>query len=98
MPMHSNPFETQLVHRQIEVMLDGLPVALPAERSSLIGIRSYLETVALERQRILCSFSVDGEQANLSHQLTNRKKFNRVEARTITLEEMPLQILRTALE
>ena len=47
-------------HSAIEVKLDGLPVEIPAERQTLGGICSYLESVALHQQRILCSLAVDG--------------------------------------
>jgi hypothetical protein len=79
-------------------MLDGLPVEIPAGRRSLASIRSYLETLAMERQRILCSFSVDGERANLNQTLATQKKFSRVAAETIDLDDLPLQLIQTALE
>ena len=96
--MRSVTFGTPSTHQQIEVLLDGLPIQVPAERQSLIAIRSYLETLALEQQRIVCAFSVDGERANLGHPLANRKTFRRVEAKTIQLDQMPLQFLETALQ
>jgi hypothetical protein len=94
--MHPDSSETQLLHSQADVTLDGLQVTLPKGRRSLAGIRSYLETIALEQQRFLCSFSIDGEQIHLSRQLTGRRKFHRVEANSITLDELPLQILKAA--
>jgi hypothetical protein len=96
--MRSVTFGTPSTHQQIEVLLDGLPIQVPSERHSLIAIRSYLETLALEQQRIVCAFSVDGERANLGHPLANRKTFRRVEAKTIQLDQLPLQFLETALQ
>src|SRR6267143_4382132 len=95
--MRSDAFETSSTRQQVEVLLDGLPIQLPAERRSLVAIRSYLETLALQHQRIVCAFSVDGERANLGHPLANRKTFRRVDAKTIQLDQMPLQFLETAL-
>ena len=48
---------------EIGITLDGLLVRLPSGRCSLNAIRCHLETLALEKQRILCSLSVDGEPA-----------------------------------
>jgi hypothetical protein len=95
--MRSDTFEIPATHQQIEVRLDGLPIQVPAERRSLVAIRSYLETLALEHQRIICAFSVDGQRANLGQALANRRSFRRVDAKTIHLDQMPLQFLETAL-
>jgi len=77
-------------------MLDGLPVDLPANRRSLTAIRSYLETLAMERQRILHSFHIDGQPVSLVQSLPKQAHFVRVEAESIALEEMPLQLLKSA--
>jgi len=79
-------------------MLDGLLVGLPPGRRSLVAIRSYLETLAMENQRILCSFTVDGELTNLNQSLAARKTFSRIEAETLDLDDLPLQMIRTALQ
>lgn len=78
--------------------MDGLPVTPPLEYRSLPAIRCYLETLALERQRILCSLSVDDEPVNLALPLVNARGFCRVEAETIPLEEKSLLLLKTALQ
>jgi len=79
--VRSNFLAAQPVPGQIEVSLDGLPVALPAERHSTVGIRAYLEMLALEQQRILCSFTIDGQppippnrQASLEHSVVSRPR------------------------
>ena len=95
--MRAETFETSSTRQQVEVRLDGLPIQVPAERRSLVAIRSYVETLAMEHQRIVCAFSVDGERASLAQPLTNRKTFRRVDAKTIELDQMPLQFLEAAL-
>ena len=55
-----------------------------------------LETLALERQRILCSLNVDGEPVNLALPWLNKRICCRVEAGTVALEETPLLLLKKA--
>ncbi|HEU0039490.1 MAG TPA: hypothetical protein VFR76_09460 [Verrucomicrobiae bacterium] len=95
--MRAETFETSSTRQQVQVRLDGLPIQVPAERRSLVAIRSYVETLAMEHQRIVCAFSVDGERASLGQPLVNRKTFSRVDAKTIELDQMPLQFLEAAL-
>lgn len=83
---------------EIEVKLDGTPVVIPPERCSFMGIRSFLESLALQRQRILCSLSIDGEPVNLTQPRNNRKEFAQVEAETMDLKEVPFQLLKAALQ
>ena len=83
---------------KIIITLDGLPVSPPSERRSLNAIRCHLETLALEKQRILCSLSVDGEMINLALPLLDPETFSRVEAGTVALEEMPLLLLKKAFQ
>lgn len=85
-------------NRDVEVTLDGIPIAVPAKRRSLNGIRLYLETLAMERQRILCSLAVDGQPADLAAPLVNGHPFIRVEAESLELEEMPSQLIAVALQ
>ena len=94
--MRSDSFPVGPHERLIEVTLDGLPVALPAERQSITGIRAHLEMLALEQQRILCAVVIDGQPASLAQPSSYPETFSRVEAETIALDEVPLQILRTA--
>lgn len=83
---------------ELNILLDGAPVRLPPGRRSLSGIRSYLETLALEQKRVLCSFSIDGIPATVSRPLQNATAFRRVEGKTFDLEDVPLQLIRSALE
>jgi hypothetical protein len=83
-----------------QVLLDGRPVRLPAERRSLSAIRTYLETLALENQRVLCTLSVDGRPAKNTPLSTDPEKFSfsRVEGQSIDLSDMPLRMLESALQ
>ncbi len=83
---------------EVEVKLDGVPVEIPAERRSFVAIRSYLEALALQQQRILCALNVDGESVNLSHPRIAWKGFSHVEAETMSLNEVPAQLIKAALQ
>jgi hypothetical protein len=82
----------------LEVTLDGQPIRLPAERRSLNAIRCYLETLALERQRILFTFTVDGGPARSARPNGKKVSFTRVEGETVDLTDMPVHLLETALQ
>ncbi len=82
----------------IEITLDGSFVTPPLEYQSLSAIRCYLEMLALERQRILCSLTVDDVPLNLTLPMVNESGFCRVEAETIPLEARSLFLLKTALQ
>lgn len=96
--MQFETFDASVSQGEIQVVLDGLPVGLPPGRRSLAAIRSYLEMLAMENQRILCSFTVDGELANQNEPPAARKTFKHIEAETLELDDLPLQMIRTALE
>lgn len=81
----------------IEVKLDGLPLEIPAERQTLGGICSYLESMALHQQRILCSLSVDGAPINLTQPPAD-VTFASVEAETMGLNDVPSQLIKAALQ
>jgi hypothetical protein len=80
----------------IMVTLDHAPVALPAGRHSLTAIRSYLETLALAKQRVLAVFAVNGSPMDPALPPVHQGMFNRIDAATIRLEELPLLLLTTA--
>ena len=96
--MWQNSFDPSETREGIEVILDGSPVGLPAEYRSLGAIRCHLEALALERQRILYSLSVDGQPVNLALPLRGRETFCRVEAGTVALEETALLLLKKAFQ
>ena len=96
--MRNESFDAPETRERIEVTLDGLPVLPPLQYRSLPAIRCYLETLALEKQRILCSLSVDDEPINLALPLVPGKDFCRVAAETVPLEERSLILLKTALQ
>ena len=89
----------QPAHKTLEVLLDGHPITLPAERRSIGAIRTYLETLALESERVLCALSVDGCLVQCAGTVSNREKatFSRVEGTTVGLNEIPFRMLDTAL-
>jgi hypothetical protein len=80
----------------ILVTLDGETVKVPAGRCSLNAIRSLLETLALEKQCIVSSLSVDGQPVGLAPAKTGSVNFSRVEADSVPLAELPLLLLTTA--
>src|ERR1039457_2894716 len=81
---------------EILVTLDSEVVVLPAGRNSLNAIRSYLESLALASQRVLTVLAVDGCPVNLSLPLVDQPAFCRIDAETLSLEELPLLLLTTA--
>lgn len=87
-----------LPHSGIDVRLDGLSVEIPPERRSLSGICAYLESIALQRQRILCSLIVDGEPINLTQPPSGSKTFASIEAETMGLPDVPAQLTKAALQ
>jgi hypothetical protein len=82
----------------VQVFLDGLLMRFAPEATSLASIRFQLETKALEQNRILCVLKVDGAPVNLADSLCNHGPFARVEAETIDVRQMPLQLVQTALQ
>jgi len=95
--MLSNKSESSLQGAQIEVVLDGRPIQVPSERRSLSGIFSFLDTLALEQQRVLHWFSVDGHPAEPGDPMYVDRPYTRVEATSLDLQQFPLQLIRTAM-
>jgi hypothetical protein len=79
------------------VKLDGATIAVPGERRSFEAIRAYLESIALRQQRLVCWLCVDGEQVNLTQPRIGREPFACVEAETMALSDVPLQLIKAAL-
>jgi len=96
--MRNHSFNAPETRDEVEITLDGLPVGLPSGCRSLNAIRCRLETLALERQRILCSLNVDGRPVNLALPLPDQKIHCRVEAETVALEETALLLLKKAFQ
>jgi hypothetical protein len=82
----------------VDVKLDGTHVVIPAERRSFNAIRSYLESLALQQQRVLCWLTVDGEPVNLTQPRPSLKQFAQVEAESMELSEVPAQLIKAALQ
>lgn len=95
--MHQELRHSSSTGAALTVTLDGQPLLLPPQRRSLAAIRCYLETLAMERQRLLFSFRVDGARVNLSAMLPTHACFAEIEAETIDLAQVPLQLIRTAM-
>jgi hypothetical protein len=83
---------------QREIFLDGVRVAAPHNRRSLAAVGAWLEALALRQGRVICAFRVDGEPVGPRGASHRAGDFRRIEAETTGLEEMPLQVLATALE
>jgi hypothetical protein len=96
MDMKDGSTESLPGNDEIAVFLDGLPVTVPAGRNSPNAIRCFLETLALENQRVLCTFNVDGCVTNLALPLPRFAKFSRIEAESVALDESILLLLKTA--
>lgn len=97
MDMRVDPLES-FSSGEIEVKMDGILIDLPPERRSLTAIRSYLESMALQQQRILCALCVDDQPVNLQQTALPAISFTRVEAETIGLADVPAQLLKAALQ
>lgn len=96
--MSANPSEPRPGENAVRVVLDGQPVAVPAERRSINAIRCYLETLAMERQRVLFTFTVDDEPEKNASGCGKNFTGIRVEGETVDLTEMPLRLIQTALQ
>jgi len=96
--MWQNSFDLPETREGIEIILDGSPVGLPGGHRSLGAIRCHLEALALERQRVLYSLSVDGQPISLALPLCEQETFCRVEAGTVALEETSLLLLKKAFQ
>jgi hypothetical protein len=96
MPQDNGPFESLNAPVEVAILLDGQPVTLTGPRHSLNAIRCYLETLALEKQRVLCALTVDGRAVNLTQKLMQRGRFSRVEAESVALAESYVLLLQTA--
>jgi hypothetical protein len=81
----------------LEVKLDGIAVEIPPDRQSFIAIRSYLESLALQQQRIICALNVDGESVNLTQPRIPWKSFSQIDGETMSLDEVPAQLIKAAL-
>jgi hypothetical protein len=81
----------------IEVLLDGQPIKVPSERRSLSGIFSFLDAVALEQQRVLYWLTVDGRPAEPGQSFSSEKTYVRIEAASLDLHQLPLQLIQTAM-
>lgn len=82
---------------EVKVKLDGAPISVPSERRTYSAIRSYLEALALQQQRILCWITVDGEPVHLTQPRHIGDDFAHVEGETMDLNEVPVHLIKGAL-
>src|SRR5579872_5311436 len=83
---------------ETEIFLDGIPVELPSGCRLLSTVRAYLETLALQKQCVLCTLTVDGLALNLGMPMPNLNKFVQVDAESVALEDSEILLLKTALQ
>ncbi len=81
-----------------EVFLDGVRVSVPAERRSLAGICAWLEMMALRQRRVISTVRADGRTIGPDISGSGLQNVQLIEAETMGLEQMPLQVIATALE
>lgn len=93
--------------QSVKVLLDGQPITVPNERRSPGAIRVFLEALAMENHRVLCSFNVAGETGHPAKKVHSRgvafaypakNAGLHITARTVSLNEMPARMLETALQ
>jgi hypothetical protein len=82
---------------KLQITLDGQPVALSIKQGrSLQAIRAHLEQVALKRQRVLFSLTINGTPVSLGEPLSPFKTFHKIAARTIGFDQLGFQLVAVA--
>jgi hypothetical protein len=80
----------------VQVLLDGQPVALPGKvLAKLSAVRAQLEQLALRKDRILTALWVDGIAVNLQQSSVEWRRFQRVEAQTVSFVELGASMIAT---
>jgi hypothetical protein len=82
---------------RVQITLDGQPLALQGKQGrSLNAIRAHLERVALKRNRVLFSLTVNGTPVGVGDSLVNFKSFHKINARTISFGQLGYQLVAVA--
>jgi hypothetical protein len=82
---------------RVQITLDGHPLALSGKQGrSLNAIRAHLERVALKRNRVLFSLTVNGTPVGLGDSLLKFKSFHKITARTISFGQLGYQLVAVA--
>ena len=82
---------------RVQITLDGQPLALAGKQSrSLQAIRSHLERVALKRNRVLFSLTINGTPVGVGDSLLRFKSFHKIAARTIGFNQLGFQLVAVA--
>jgi hypothetical protein len=92
-----SPANKQPAIPRVQVTLDGQAVELSSKQGkSLHAIRTRLETMALKRNRVLFSLTVNGASVNLGDSMSPFKTFHKVAARTISFSQLSFQLIGVA--
>ncbi|NBV22187.1 MAG: hypothetical protein EBS05_09755 [Proteobacteria bacterium] len=83
----------------LQVYLDGELLALPpTPLRTLSGIRAFLTSEALRRQRMLCGISLDGWPVDTSTPLPTELSAKVVASRTTSFQDLPAHLVQLARE
>jgi hypothetical protein len=84
---------------RIEVLIDGKRLEIPdASRKSWPAIRTYLEMWALNQGRVVSFFTLEGVVIHIQKDEVEFKTVERVQADTITFNDLSQQLLSAACE
>jgi hypothetical protein len=83
----------------LRVTIDNQPVDLPNWLSdSLASIKTYLECLAMKKERVLWTLQVDGTPVNLADTSASLPSFNDVRAGTITYGDLTSRLISAGRE
>jgi hypothetical protein len=87
-------FEHSDTSQTLQVTVDGQPLELPEWLAdSLPSIKTYLECLAMKKERVLWSLQVDGIKVDLADPAIPVNCFSRVRANTITYEQLATHLI-----
>jgi hypothetical protein len=82
----------------LQIVVDGQPLELPNWLAdSLPSIKTYLECMAMKKERVLWSLQVDGMKVDLADPAVPVSSFSRVRANTITYEQLGTRLISAGL-
>jgi hypothetical protein len=90
----SGPANKRIKVAALEVTLDGQAMEIPAPlRNSLVAVYSHLESIALRRNALLASLTVDGVAIRLEKPMVPLRLFRRVEAVTARFDDFSVHLV-----